>query len=513
MLNILKASLFYNLLDVCLVKITESVKNSALYRVLRFLLLKFLVYLTGSLIVGLIVRLSQLIDREIKASFLRQRFLYLEEGAERARSSVVYKAYARIMGGFGKLFSLLGLGRLFEGSIFTKPFLWCALAVVAFPLLTTMTALPLVLAGFATLFLSMMSKKDFELRYFSINKYIYLYVLVYILATMFAMGRGGNITITALICTFMLFAIVLMNAITTREALRGLITAMVIMGGVVALIGLYRHFFVADIPPEAWVDQYMFDIERRAYSTFENPNVLGTYFLLLIPFALGRFVMEKERVLRLFFAGVLFLMAVVLILTFSRGAYLGVLISVALFLVMMNKRLIAPGIFALIVVALLAPEAVVGRFLSIGDLTDTSTAYRISIWMGTLAMMREYWALGIGPGLDAWSLIYPTYAYSAVVAQHSHNLFLQTLAELGVIGFTVFLLVLYHFFKNVCQSYSVAKGEQRIYAIASISAVLGFLVMGVGDYALYNFRLRLFFWIVLAIGLANRALPNSEVKE
>jgi len=129
--------------------------------------------------------------------------------------------------------------------------------------------------------------------------------------------------------------------------------------------------------------------------------------------------------------------------------------------------------------------------------------------MGTLNMARDHWVIGIGPGLDTWRFVYPAYAYSGVTAQHSHNLFLQILAELGVIGLLGFFMILFHFFKNSFQAFSTGKGEKRMFAIASISAVAGVLVMGVGDYALYNHRLRLLFWIVLAIGLANRSLAPS----
>lgn len=45
--------------------------------------------------------------------------------------------------------------------------------------------------------------------------------------------------------------------------------------------------------------------------------------------------------------------------------------------------------------------------------------------MGTLAMLKDYWMCGIGPGDAAFNLVYPKYSYSGIVAPHAHNLFLQ----------------------------------------------------------------------------------------
>ena len=41
----------------------------------------------------------------------------------------------------------------------------------------------------------------------------------------------------------------------------------------------------------------------------------------------------------------------------------------------------------------------ISRFTSIGDMTDGSTTYRVSIWLGTLDMLKHYWLCGIGPGM------------------------------------------------------------------------------------------------------------------
>ena len=509
MLRLFQASFFYRLLDRLFAAVTESFFNSGIYKILRFFARTWTEFAKGSIFVKLILRLNRGFSGLSERSFLLRHFLHVPDGIERSRGSIVYKLCAWVRTLCYRLVCLLGLEGALADSLFAKPAFWCIFAVTLTPFLPTMAVLGPVLLSFLAMGLELARQKDLKPRYFSVSKYVYFYAFIYILATAASWRRGGSAFITALIVAFLLFTVVLLRAVRTRGALRTMIYLMAAAGAAVALYGLYQFFISAPRAADAWVDQNMFDIDVRVFSTFENPNVLGTYFLLIIPLALACMITVGERVGRVFFAGAVALMGLTLILTYSRGAYLGILVALALFFVLLDKRFIVPGVIALVIAAMLLPDAILTRFLSIGDMTDTSTAYRVSIWMGTLSMIGDHWLVGIGPGLDTWQVVYPVYAYAAAVAHHSHNLFLQILAELGVLGFLVFVLMIYHFYKYSCSGLP-AKGERRVFSIAVISAVTGFLVMGLTDYALYNYRLRLLFWAVLGIGFLNRVLSDDE---
>ena len=133
-------------------------------------------------------------------------------------------------------------------------------------------------------------------------------------------------------------------------------------------------------------------------------------------------------------------MMLCLLLTYSRGCYLGILFAVALFLVLLDRRFILLGIVGLALLPVVMPASIMERFLSIGDLTDTSSSYRLLIYLGTLGMLKDYWFSGIGPGMEAFNQVYPAYAYHAVSAPHSHNLFLQLTSDTGIFGMGIFCL-------------------------------------------------------------------------
>ncbi|MEG1880576.1 MAG: O-antigen ligase family protein, partial [Oscillospiraceae bacterium] len=163
------------------------------------------------------------------------------------------------------------------------------------------------------------------------------------------------------------------------------------------------------------------------------------------------------------------------------------------------------ALIALPFVPMLLPESIINRFASIGDMKDSSTSYRVFIWIGTLAMMKDYWLSGIGMGSDAFSAVYPFYSYNAIVAPHAHNLFLQILVESGAVGILAFLAILFVFYKKlmVGHKYGGGKGSPLSTMIVAIGAgVTGFLAQGMFDNCFYNYRVMMVFWTVLAIGIS-----------
>ena len=55
------------------------------------------------------------------------------------------------------------------------------------------------------------------------------------------------------------------------------------------------------------------------------------------------------------------------------------------------------------------PETMVERMMSVGNLGDSSTSYRVFIWLGTLEMLKNFWLGGIGMGEGAFRTVYPLY--------------------------------------------------------------------------------------------------------
>ena len=439
-------------------------------------------------------------------------------GAGASESSIFFKLWSLIRRGLCRLYELLHLERLFAGSVFLQAWFWCALPAVLAPFLPTMAVLGLAAIGYACVALRLVRERDRPLAWSPINRYIILYAAIYLAGTFFSVDLEGSLNPGLLRVAFILFAVVLGNAVSNRRQLDTLIFLMVLAGTAVAAYGILQYIFRWGYQSAAWVDSDMFSgIEFRVPSTLENPNMLGQYFLLAIPLGGAKLLSSREWGARIFYLCCCGIMALCMILTFSRGAWLGLLFAGAVFFVFLNPRLMLLAPFALIALYFILPDTVISRFTSIGDLSDDSTSYRLYIWLGTLAMLKDYWLCGIGPGEDAFNMVYPAYSYNAITAPHSHNLFLQIVCDAGITALVVFILLLFVYFRMLCSALSREKDwTSRMLQIAFTSGACGFMVQAMTDYSFYNYRVMFLFFVFLALGgLAARrsSLPEGGLKD
>lgn len=380
------------------------------------------------------------------------------------------------------------------------------------PILPTMAVLGLMLVSCFSLLLLVMDRRDMELFYTPFNRYIWMYAAIYLVGTLFSVTRSGSLLGGCLTVAFILFALVLENSITTRRQLDNLLMLMVIAGTAVALYGVCQYLFGWGYQSEAWVDSDMFGDVFRVPSTLENPNMLGQYLILAIPLGGAGLLSAKSWGKRVFYFCCCGIMCVCMLLTMSRGAWLGLLFAGFVFVLFLQPRILLLAPLLLVALYFVMPDSVITRFTSIGNLEDQSTSYRVYIWMGTLAMLKDYWLCGIGPGDAAFNLVYPRYSYSGITAPHSHNLFLQIMCDAGVIALVIFVLLLFHFFRDVCSAFCRERDSfSRFHQTAVAAGMAGFLVQAMTDYSFYNYRVMFLFWVFIALGglLARRGqLPE-----
>ncbi len=275
-------------------------------------------------------------------------------------------------------------------------------------------------------------------------------------------------------------------------------------------------------PGTQWQDMRLFaSMGGRIVGTLQNPNVLGVYLILCIPFLPALFTMSKKAAPRF---GILLLIGVTgsaLVLTWSRGAWLGILLALLVYFIFCSRKTLVAlflGALTLPLTIGLLPETVLQRFASIGNLADSSIAYRINLWKGSLAMAEEHWLGGIGTGINTFRAVYPQYSLEGIeTAPHSHNLFLQILLEHGVLGLLLFLAIVFLFlqssFSYLRSRWEASEHPMLLFTLAGICSLLAFLAQGMTDYVWYNYRIFAFFWMLLGLISACRRCGIKERTE
>ncbi len=372
------------------------------------------------------------------------------------------------------------------------------ISVFAAPIMPTMVCAGLIFLTVISFILKLLCEKD---RQYVITPMSFLIIGFLMLAafssfTSFNIPKSVQILVLYILFAFMYFLIV--NNIKSKNQWYNLVVIFVMAGVVVGLVGIYQNFFL-DSTIESWVDEEMFeDIQTRVYSTLDNPNVLGQYLVLAAPVAFAVLWSIKGALKKFVFFVFFVIMCVCLIFTWSRAAWVGIVLAVGFFLIIKDRRWAALCIVALLIMPFVLPESIISRITSIGNFKDSSTAYRVSVWVASLRMAKDFWISGIGLGSGAFERVYQNYALNgAGFALHSHNFYIQLVVEMGILGIILFLLIILSAYKQII---SIKENTiNKNVAIAMGGALIGYLFQGVAENLWYNYRMVLIFWIYMGI--------------
>ena len=254
----------------------------------------------------------------------------------------------------------------------------------------------------------------------------------------------------------------------------------------------------------------------RIYSTLDNPNLLGGFLLPTLPLALVALLRWPGLARRLFALASLVLGLVALVLTYSRGAWMGMVLALAaigLFLVLRLSRswpplwrrlfpiLLLAGGTAALVVLVAAVEPLRVRVLSlVAGREDSSNNFRMNVWSSVLEMIQARPVLGIGPGNNAFNLIYPLYQQPKFDALSAYSIPLEWAVEAGIPG----LLAGVGLFLCAVRTGLRQLGGEGPLALPSLAAVamfLGLAVQGLTDTIFFRPEVQL----VALFGLATLA--------
>ena len=463
--------------------------------------------LEGSLIWRGLTGAARWIDGQWAKSHIARLFAPGKTSAGGVTSRIAHRAHM----GLCRVFEAVRLTKALEGSVTLRLFFWLALTVFFAPILPTMATLALAALGFGSWFLTYGADRERRFASSPVAKWVLLFAAVELISTALSVDPMASLRNGLLTAAFTLFALVVIDACRERRDIDRLISVMVTAGTLVAAYGVAQAALGVSAT-ELWVDEDNFsDISIRVWSTLENPNVLAEYLLLVIPLAATGVYTSKSLNGKIASAVAAGVMALCMLLTWSRGGWLGLAIAVAVFLVLMDRRFIVLGLVGVAALLMVLPDSIMTRLMSVGDLSDSSTSYRVYIWMATVNMLKDFWLCGFGTGTAAFQEVYPRYSFNAVAAPHSHNLYLQVFCENGIFGIAALFGTLCSSVVALGRTMTAAKDRRtRVQAGAVMAALAGFAAQSLTDYSFYNYRVMLTFWVT--VGLAG-ALYNAVLRE
>ena len=381
--------------------------------------------------------------------------------------------------------------------------------------------LPEYLAPAMTLIAFCVMKHEFgkigrKLKYGTTCKILLFYTAYMAIGVFYSGTKIYSFFIVLLWIGMMLGQVIVSNLALTKQKLDSALEAVSVSGGVVGFIGILEMAFSGKpftFPNPFWsfLDKIALDIlpvqintrfiTERANSTFENPNVFASFMVIIFPLAIYSFFNEKNKKRKW-----ILLISIVLILggivtTYSRGAYIAILIS-AVILFFLGKKQTA---FISIIGALMlvtVPDKFFDRISSLGP-GDTASMIRIDIWKSCYKIIKENFFFGIGPGVqNVWNILLSRFN---IDQPHAHNIFIELFVEGGIFGVLIFCVFLFFFFKDMVLLLKNCK-ESKVYGIVFISSMVGFLSFGMTDFLLMTPKEVQYFMFLLGFAEAAKRI-------
>ncbi len=238
---------------------------------------------------------------------------------------------------------------------------------------------------------------------------------------------------------------------------------------------------------------------------FIHQNSAATFIELLLPIVVALLWVSTDTKRRAFWIFALLVLIYTFVLTYSRGAYLGLAVALLLGAAVIGaKRLSGRQATMLIVGVVVAVVLFVVGLVILGPRVPFVasligvTSSRLEIYRNSLGLAGDYLFTGIGLG-DTFALVYSRYSLMIFVPlfTYTHNLFLAVLLGQGIFGLAAFLIVLitfYLFVTRVLWVVRITEIEPLFYgALIGVTATLVHGLTDARQYVESPFNLPLLF--------------------
>lgn len=310
--------------------------------------------------------------------------------------------------------------------------------------------------------------------------------------------------------------ILMVNLIDTRQRIFSLWKMVVVCGAALGL-GAINSYIKGEFNTQG------LRIQGLVGGMFQNPNDLATALNLLLPFAVLLALISKGFT-RLFFLGCAAVIAIGVLVTFSRGGFLGLLALGVVLLWKLGrgrrlKTILATALICGILFAVLPGgygKRVATIFNTEQDQTGSAQLRRQLMERAAMIAINRP-IVGVGMG---------NFHIYSIQEKQAHNAYLEIAAELGVLGLIAYLIVIFAPLRSLHWIQRKTKGlrsesEREMYwlSVSIEAALIAYMICSF--FASIQYLWYLYYTVAYAVALRQiraaevmeRSLSNSQALE
>jgi O-antigen ligase len=238
-----------------------------------------------------------------------------------------------------------------------------------------------------------------------------------------------------------------------------------------------------------------------------GPNELGAFFATYTFVLLGIYLFEKLVIKKAIIGLVLILNLFCVLFLYSRGAYIGIIAGLITLTFLKNRKLLIPLIVILIFWQSLLPFTVIERIKETHTeegVLDDSSASRINLWKKGMEIFSQNPVVGIG--FNTINFLDLGDGFS-----DTHNIYVKILAEQGIVGFLIFILLFRLALKSGWRLYKNSKDLfLKGLGLGFTLCVIAIMTTNIFGDRWTHFQLGAYFWVFLALVVRGNKIVKNQ---
>jgi O-antigen ligase len=266
-------------------------------------------------------------------------------------------------------------------------------------------------------------------------------------------------SLNAIFLSFGLYLIIV-YLLATRRLTRLLYGLLLGIGAVFAVlfISQFRYQDYTEVPDIILTLGNATSLLPNLSIGYLHPNAAATFLEALIPLGIAFFVRRRNWGIRIGVGAITLLMVYALLLTFSRGAFVGLFAAFVMIFIVLALSRLSLRVASVLVIAVLTLIVIAIYVLLTADPASSSpllasvmetAGSRLTLYRNSLFLTRDYAFTGIGLG-STFAMVYSRYSLLIFVPflTYSHNLLLAVWLNQGLLGIIALLgiIITYYLF-------------------------------------------------------------------
>jgi len=309
------------------------------------------------------------------------------------------------------------------------------------------------------------------------------------------------IEITELLSFVVLFILVV-NVLRSERDIKRMVKVLVLSSLLPLSVGLIQIFTNFSL------SAFTFEPSFRVNATLTHPNAYAFYLVVITVLSASLLLQERSQAKRLFLYSLIALLLFSLIFTYTRGAWIGLVMAIFAMGVFKKRRLLIFAPLVLYGVILIFP-LVSERFESIlnPDLFRyDSLAWRLRLWGASIPHFLSHPVFGAGLGTFQFIAFQVDNWFAA-----AHNDYLRLLVETGLVGLSGYVILMLSLVKTSIKAHKIAKDPLQEYiASGFLCLLIAYAAMSIGDNLFNHGGIQWYFWACAGVVVAIYRINAKE---